>query len=207
MNSYLKYGAAIAAILVVAVVGLVAVGSLTSRGGAGVPATSATAHPASPGPSPTDVASPGPSPTSSAAAFECHGETTGCAGPLTAGEHRIRELHDRPTFTAPEAGEHPLYPTNLRPRNLHWAGRVHRGHGDGTAIAEQTESRGPVPKTGVGSAVQDFITAVQSHPGLSHRSPSPLDRSDSQGQSIDFVVATISRTRCVRTSTPPGPWS
>jgi hypothetical protein len=191
VNSYLKYGAAIAAVLVVAVVGLVAVGSLTSRGGAGAPGTSATAHPASPGTSPTaNVASPGPSPTPSAAAFECHGETTGCAGPLTAGEHQSANFMIDLTFTAPEGW------VNIRDTPRTYGLEIFTGLGayievmGMNAIAEQTESCGPVPKAGVGSAVQDFITAVQTHPGLVASEPVAAEIDGFQGQSIDFVVAT-----------------
>jgi hypothetical protein len=58
------------------------------------------------------------------------------------------------------------------------------------AIAEQTEGCGPVRKAGVGSTVQDLISAVQTHPGLVARDPVAVEIQGFQGRSIDFGVAT-----------------
>ena len=137
--------AAIAAVLVVAVVGLVAVG-LTSRGGVGGPGPSVapTATPAEPSPTPT-AASAAPSASPSASAFECHGETTGCAGPLNAGEHQAANFLLELTFTTPDGW------VNIRDIRRTYGLEMSTGLGayievmGMNAIAEQTESCGPVP--------------------------------------------------------------
>ena len=181
--------AAIAAVLVVAVVGLVAVLGLTSRDGVGGPEPSValTATPAEPSPTPT-AASAAPSASPSASAFECHGETTGCAGPLNAGEHQAANFLLELTFTTPDGW------VNTRDIRRTYGLEMPTGLGANievmgmNAIAEQTESCGPVPKTGVGSSIQDFITAVQTHPGLVASDPVPAELDGFQGQSIDFVT-------------------
>jgi hypothetical protein len=177
--------ATIAAVLAIAVVGLVAVATLTSRGNVGVPGPTPTPPVASPASSPTpSSASP------SAAAFQCDDGTTNCAGPLTAGEHQATNFFLDLTFTTPDGWvnirdiprTYQLEPVSSLASRIQIMGM--------NAIAEQTESCGPVPKTGVGSAVQDFITAVQTHPGLVASEPVPAEIDGFQGQAIDFVLAT-----------------
>jgi hypothetical protein len=175
--------AAIAAVLVVAVIGLVAVVGLTSRGNVGVPGPSATPAASTPSSASPSNASP------SAPAFECHGGTTGCAGPLAAGEHEATNFLLDLTFTTPDGW------VNIRDIPRTYGLEMPSGLGayievmGMNAIAEQTESCGPVPKTGVGSAVQDFISAVQTHPGLVASEPVPAEIDGFQGQAIDFVLA------------------
>lgn len=183
--------AAIAAVLVVALVGLVAVVGLTSRGGVGGPGLSVapTATPSEPSPTPT-ASSATPSASPSASAFECQGETSGCAGPLNAGEHEAANFLLELTFTTPDGW------VNIRDIRRTYALEMPTGLGafievmGMNAIAEQTESCGPVPLAGAGSSVQDFITAVQTHPGLVASDPVPTELDGFQGQSIDFVLAT-----------------
>ena len=167
--------AAIAAVIVVAVAGLAVIVGLTSRGGV-----------AAPSPSASPSASAGA--TSSAAAFACYGETTGCAGPLTAGTHVSANFLLALTFTTPDGW------VNVRD--------IPRTYGLETdlgvvapievmglnAIAEQTDACGPVGKAGAASSVQDFIAAVQSHPGLDATDPVAAEIDGFRGQSIEFGV-------------------
>jgi hypothetical protein len=178
--------AAIAAVIVVAVAGLAVIIGLSSRGGVAAPGASAT-----PSASTATAAA-----TSSAAAFTCYGETTGCAGPLTAGEHVSANFLLALTFTTPSGW------TNVRD--------IPRTYGIETdlgvaapievmglnAVAEQTDACGPVKKAGVGSSVQDYIAAVQSHPGLVATDPVDAEIDGFKGQSIDFGVKAPWDKRC-----------
>jgi len=137
VTTSLRPFAAAAAVIVVAIAGVAVIVALTSRGGV-----------ASPTASPAPSASAGA--TSSAAAFACFGDTTGCAGPLTAGEHVSANFLQGLTFTVPEGW------VNVRD--------IPRTYGLETdlgvvapievmglnAIAEQTDTCGPVRKAGVG---------------------------------------------------------
>jgi hypothetical protein len=172
VTTNLKPLAAVAAVIVVAIAGLAVIVGLTSRGGVAAPSASA-------GPSAS---------TSSAAAFACYGDTTGCAGPLTAGEHVSANFLLTLTFTTPDDW------VNVRD--------IPRTYGIETdvgviapievmglnAIAEQTDACGPVRMAGVGSSVQDFIAAVQSHPGLDATDPVAAEIDGFTGQSIEFGV-------------------
>jgi len=181
--------AAMAALLVIAVVGLAAVVGLSSRGGVGQPGPSATSGPnATPGSSATQGPSPSP--------FECEGETTGCAGPLAPGEHTATNFLLGLTFTTPEGW------VNVRDIRRTYGLKDPTGLAADievlglNAIAEQTEACGPVAKAGIGSSVQDFITAVQTHPGLVASDPVPAEVDGFQGQSIDLVVASTWDQMC-----------
>lgn len=193
VNTNLRPLAAIAAVIVVAVAGLAVIVGLTSRSGVAAPGTSATRS-ASAGATSTASASAGA--TSSAAAFTCYGETTGCAGPLTAGEHVSANFVLALTFTTPDGW------VNVRD--------IPRTYGIETdlgvvapievmglnAIAEQTDACGPVRKPGVGSSVEDLIAAVGSHPGLVATDPVAAEIDGFKGQSIDFGVKAPWDKRC-----------
>ena len=178
--------AAIAAVIVVAVAGLAVIIGLSSRGGVAAPGASATPS-----------ASTGtPAATSSAAAFSCYGDTTGCAGPLTAGQHVSANFLLALTFTTPDGW------VNVRD--------IPRTYGIETdlgvvapievmglnAIAEQTDACGPVRKPDVGSSVEDLIAAVRSHPGLTATEPVAAEIDGFKGQSIDFGVKAPWDKRC-----------
>jgi hypothetical protein len=186
VTTRLKPIAAIAAVLVVAVVSLVAVVGLTSRGGVAAPGPSAT---------PGVTATPGPTASPTGTPNACEGEST-CAGPLPAGEHTAANFLLGLTFTTPEGW------VNVRDIRRTYGLDEPTGLGAKievlgmNAIAEQTESCGPVPKAGVGSSVQDFITAVQTHPGLVAADPVPAEIDGFQGQSIDFVIASTWDQMC-----------
>jgi len=183
VTTSLRPFAAAAAVIVVAIAGVAVIVALTSRGGV-----------ASPTASPAPSASAGA--TSSAAAFACFGDTTGCAGPLTAGEHVSANFLQGLTFTVPDGW------VNVRD--------IPRTYGLETdlgvvapievmrlnAIAEQTDTCGPVRKAGVGSSVQDLIAAVQSHPGLTSTDPVAAEIDGFTGQSIDFSVKAPWNKRC-----------
>jgi hypothetical protein len=183
VTTRLKPFAAIAAVLIIAVVGLVAVIGLTSRSGVAAPGPSAT-----PGPS----ASPGPSATP----YVCEGETTGCAGPLAPGDHTATNFLLGLTFSTPEGWE------NVRDIRRTYGLKDPTGLSADievmglNAIADQTEACGPVAKPGVGSSVQDFITAVQTHPGLVATTPVAAELDGFQGQSIDFTIASSWGAMC-----------
>jgi len=183
VTTSLRPFAAAAAVIVVAIAGVAVIVALTSRGGV-----------ASPTASPAPSASAGA--TSSAAAFACFGDTTGCAGPLTAGEHVSANFLQGLTFMVPEGW------VNVRD--------IPRTYGLETdlgvvapievmglnAIAEQTDTCGPVRKAGVGSSVQDLVAAVQSHPGLTSTDPVAAEIDGFTGQSIDFGVKAPWSKRC-----------
>jgi hypothetical protein len=174
VTTYFMPLAAVAAALVVAVIGLVLVVGLMSRSG---------------------VAGPSPSARPTAQAFACYGDTTGCAGPLPAGEHASTQFLLTLTFTTPDGW------VNVRD--------IRRTYGLETnglaakievmglnAIAEQTDACGPVRKAGVGSSVRDLIAAVKSHPGLVAADPVPAEVDGFKGQSIDFVMAATWDKKC-----------
>jgi len=158
-----------AVVAVVAIVGLIAVLGFASRG---------------------NIAAPQPSATPSAAAFACYGDTTGCAGPLAAGEHASTNFLIPLTFTTPDGW------VNVRDIRRTYGLESDTRIGAQievmgmNAIAEQTKECGPVRKAGVGSTVQDFIDAVQTHPGLVATDPVAVEIQGFQGRSIDFGVAT-----------------
>jgi hypothetical protein len=191
VNTNLRPLAAIAAVIVLAVAGLAVIVGLTSRSGVAAPGTSATPS-ASAGATSTASAVA----ASSAAAFSCYGDTTGCAGPLTAGQHVSANFLLALTFTTPDGW------VNVRD--------IPRTYGIETdlgvvapievmglnAIAEQTDGCGPVRKPGVGSSVEDLIAAVRSHPGLTATEPVAAEIDGFKGQSIDFGVKAPWDKRC-----------
>lgn len=176
MTTNVRPLAAIAAVLVIAVVGLVAVIGFTSRGGVAAPGPSASAGPSA-------------SPEPSASPYACEGETTGCAGPLALGEHAATNFLLGLSFTTPEGW--------VNVRDIRRTYGLNQANALATeievmglnAIADQTEACGAVAKPGVGSSVQDLITAVQTHPGLLAKPPVAAELDGFQGQSIDFTVA------------------
>ena len=95
MTPTIKFGTAIAAILLIALVGF---GVLNGRGEPAVGGPPAT---------PSSIPSPSPSPTPSVS--DCgYGELAGlpgCAGPLTAGEHRSTNFDPAVTFQTPDGWE------------------------------------------------------------------------------------------------------
>ena len=191
VNTNLRPLAAIAAVIVLAVAGLAVIVGLTSRSGVAAPGTSATPS-ASAGATSTASAVA----ASSAAAFSCYGDTTGCAGPLAAGQHVSANFLLALTFTTPEGW------VNVRD--------IPRTYGIETdlgvvapievmglnAIAEQTDACGPVRKPGVGSSVEDLIAAVRTHPGLTATEPVAAEIDGFKGQSIDFGVKAPWDKRC-----------
>jgi hypothetical protein len=191
VNTNLRPLAAIAAVIVLAVAGLAVIVGLTSRGGVAAPGTSAT-----PSVSAGATSTASPVAASSAAAFSCYGDTTGCAGPLTAGQHVSANFLLALTFTTPDGW------VNVRD--------IPRTYGIETdlgvvapievmglnAIAEQTDACGPIRKPGVGSSVEDLIAAVRSHPGLTATDPVAAEIDGFKGQSIDFGVKAPWDKRC-----------
>ena len=187
VTSKLKPFAAIAAVLVIAVVGLVAIIGSTSRGGVAAPG---------PGATPASTASPRPSAAPTGTPYACEGETTGCAGPLAAGDHAATNFLMGLTLTTPAGW------VNVRDIRRTYGLKDPTGLAADievlglNAIAEQTEACGPVSKAGVGTSVQDFISEVQTHPGLVATDPVSVEVDGFQGQSIDLVVASTWNQMC-----------
>jgi hypothetical protein len=190
VTTNLKPFAAVAAVLVLAVVGVAAIVGLTSRGGAASPPSRSPSAPAG-SPAVSPAASPSASAVASAsvAAVACAGGTTGCAGALAAGEHASTNFLLDLTFTTPDGW------LNVRDIRRTYGIETNSGLGAAievmglNAIANQGDACGPVAKPGAGSSVQDFITAVQTHPGLVATAPVAAELDGFKGQSIDFTVA------------------
>jgi len=179
------------AAVVVAVVGLVALGGCTPGGGLAPSQSNA---------SPPDASS---NAGSAASPFACGGETTGCAGPLAPGEHSATNFLLGLTLVTPEGW--------VNVRDIRRTYGLEQTSGLGAeievmglnAIAEQTEACGPLAKPGVGSTVEDFIAAVQTHPGLVGAAPVPAELDGFRGQAIDFTVASTWGTMCPDDSINP----
>ena len=165
-----------ASVLAAVTIALVTVGGCASSGG---PGSSSAASIGGPTSNPTPAGSP----------FPCDGDSTGCAGPLPAGDHASANFLLGLTFTTPEGWvnvrdirrTYGLTQANALATEIEVMGL--------NAIADQTDACGPVAKPGVGSSVQDLITAVQTHPGLLAKPPVAAALDGFQGQSIDFTVA------------------
>jgi hypothetical protein len=172
---------AIAAAVVIAVVGLALVAGCTSQ---------------------SSVVAPSANATPAGTAFACDDDTTGCAGPLAAGQHTSTKFLLTLTFTTPDGW------VNVRDIRRTYELKT---NGLGTpievmglnAIAEQTASCGPVRKAGVGSSVQDIIAALKTHPGLVTTDPVPADVDGFKGQTIDFGIASTWDKKCPDDSINP----
>lgn len=191
MNPALKFGAAIAAIVVIALVGF---GLL--RGGS-TPEVAAPAATSATSPTPSPAASP------SGSASACVIDTTGCAGPLTAGDHASAQFLPALSFQTPAGWEN----------NVDIA-RAYRLLDTGTApfpeievmsqlaIAEQNATCAAARKAGAGTAVQDFIDFLTSHPGLDVTAPTPVDVGGYQGQSVQVRLGSTWFEKCPFNESP-----
>ena len=189
VNSYLKPLAAIAAVVLVAVIGF---GLLSANNkGVGGPSASPTSSPAS-----------SPAATAAASAFACDGETTGCAGPIAAGDHASANFIVPLTYRTPDGW------VNVRDMNRTYALSTNSGLASPievlamNAIADQTASCDPIKKSGVGSTVQDFVDYLRGHPGLVSSAPVPAEVDGFKGQTIDFNVASTWDKLCPSDSDP-----
>ena len=189
VNSYLKPLAAIAAVILVAVIGF---GLLSANNkGVGGPSASPTSSPAS-----------SPAATAAASAFACDGETTGCAGPIAAGDHASANFIVPMTYRTPDGW------VNVRDMNRTYALSTNSGLASPievlamNAIADQTASCDPIKKSGVGSTVQDFVDYLRGHPGLVTSAPVPAEVDGFKGQTIDFNVASTWDKLCPSDSDP-----
>ena len=185
MNSSLKPLAAIAAVLLVAVIGF---GLLSANNkGIGGPSASPASSPAA---------------TAAAGAIACEGDTTGCLGPIAAGDHASANFIIPFTYRTPDGW------VNGRDTNRSYALRANAGLASPievlamNAIADQTASCGPTKKSGVGSTVQDFVDYLRGHPGLVTSAPVPADVDGFKGQSIDFSLASTWDKRCPSDTDP-----
>ena len=185
MNSSLKPLAAIAAVLLVAVIGF---GLLSANNkGIGGPSASPASSPAA---------------TAAAGAIACEGDTTGCLGPIAAGDHASANFIIPFTYRTPDGW------VNGRDTNRSYALRANAGLASPievlamNAIADQTASCGPVKKSGVGSTVQDFVDYLRGHPGLVTSAAVPAEVDGFKGQTIDFSLASTWDKRCPSDTDP-----
>lgn len=196
LNAYLKPLALVAATILVAFLGFNLVGGFKTNSDVAAPSPSPSAT-ATPSPSPTP-----PSPSASAVAFDCSGGSTGCAGPLTAGDHASANMVVPFTFTVPDGW------TNTRDVNRTYSMETSSGIATPAevmamnAIAEQTPECGPTAKAGAGNAVQDFVNFLREHPGLVTTEPVPVEMDGYRGQSVDLSVASTWTATCPDSTGP-----
>ena len=164
-----------------------------------------------------EVAAPSPTPTPTAStAFTCEIDSTGCAGPLGAGEHSSSHLEIPMRYTVPDGWANSID----IPRSYKLATTSGIAAPieilTNVAIADQAAC-GPVRLAGSGTSVQDLIDHVATHPGLDATTPVSATLDGYEGQSIDFSVRSDWTAMCpaidtisprvmllTDTATPPG---
>ncbi len=186
MTSFARIGAALAAVVVIAIAGFM----LVPRN-ASVPA-------APPSPTPTPTASPvaeTPSTGTDGGATGCYDGTTGCAGPLAAGNHASAAFSIPFTFQTPDGW------INGRDIPRTYEMETNSGLAYPIEVLAKIAIADPVgcvrsPKSGVGSSVQDIVNYVRSLPALVTTEPVPADVGGYHGQTIDFTVGSSWKQFC-----------
>jgi hypothetical protein len=176
MNSLVKFGAAVAAVLVVAVVGW---NLLPGPRGPGD------------GPSPTPIPTPSPTVVPSATPIACEDNIPGCAGTLPAGDHQTAHFTPGFSFTTPAGWTNPIDTEALF--TLWPEDSVLATPGDLIMVwsnvvpAERSASCELGPAPGVSTSVAGWMTYVTGHPGLLTTNQRPIDLDGTTGQVVDLA--------------------
>ena len=189
MNRYLRFGAALAAVLAIAVVGW----SVLPRNPAGVGQAS---------PSPT-LGAPSPSPASSpgATAVACDGAVPGCLGALSAGAHETTNFAPAFAYQIPAGWLNTLDRT--RTYTFGSPGHIFEFQVlSQNAIPDQGDACAAQRKAGVGNTVADWITFLTTHPGLVASVPEPESVGGYDGMRVSFHVASTWTKTCPRSIGP-----